>query len=101
LRLSGIGGEVKIADIHFASTKLAQRTQVSCSLHPNGRLTATLAYKRFENTVATLAEDPAKRVEVKIEARYNAGNVSNRPDEFVASYRVDGGRWREQSFINK
>jgi hypothetical protein len=59
------------------------------------------AYKRFENTVAELARDPNNRVEVRIESRYNGGNISNRPDEFVASYRVNGGRWRTQTFVNK
>jgi hypothetical protein len=59
------------------------------------------AYKRFENMVARLAEDPAKRVEVRIEMRYDPANASSRPDMFEASYRVNGGQWRTQSFDNK
>lgn len=59
------------------------------------------AYKRFENTVASLAQNPANRVEVRIETRFAEGNASARPDEFVASYRVNDGRWRTQTFDNK
>lgn len=58
------------------------------------------AYKRFENTVANLAEQ-GRNVEIRVETRYNASNATTRPDEFVASYRVDGGRWRMQTFDNK
>jgi hypothetical protein len=57
------------------------------------------AYKQFENTVAELAED--HKVEMRIEPEYNKSNDSNRPDRFEASYRVDGGAWMTQSFVNK
>lgn len=57
------------------------------------------AFKRFENNVSKLAEK--NDVEVRVEARYDAANASSRPDEFVASYRVNGGRWRTQTFDNK
>lgn len=59
------------------------------------------AYKQFENTVARLAENPNNRVEMRVETRYADGNASTRPDEFVASYRVNGGKWRTQTFVNK
>jgi hypothetical protein len=58
-------------------------------------------YKRFENTVAKLAENPKNNVEVKIQAKYDAANGSARPDSFEASYRVNGGAWRTQAFVNK
>jgi hypothetical protein len=56
-------------------------------------------YKHFENTVAQLAEK--HKVEVRIEAGYDAANKTTRPDSFQASYRVDGGVWMKQSFVNK
>lgn len=58
-------------------------------------------YGQFERTLRELAADPDRTVEMRVEMRYNDGNTSNRPDEFVAMYRVDGGRWREQTMINK
>lgn len=58
-------------------------------------------YGQFERTLRELAADPDRTVEMRVEMRYNDGNNSNRPDEFVARYRVDGGRWREQAMINK
>jgi vacuolar-type H+-ATPase catalytic subunit A/Vma1 len=59
------------------------------------------AYKRFENTIRDLASDPANKVEVRIEPRYSAGNATNRPDEFIASYRVNGGKWNTRKLVNK
>ncbi|SDA36208.1 DNA/RNA non-specific endonuclease [Sphingomonas sp. NFR15] len=61
----------------------------------------TGAYKRFENTVADIAAKPGNTVEVKIEAKYEGANASKRPDDFIASYRVNDGKWRTQSFVNK
>lgn len=58
------------------------------------------AYKRFENTVAELREQ-GKTVEVRVSAEYNPGNLSSRPDSFVAEYRVGTGRWVKQEFVNK
>lgn len=58
-------------------------------------------YKRFENTVARLAENPRNKVEVRINADYADGNASARPDTFRAEYRVNGGAWRTQTFVNK
>lgn len=59
------------------------------------------AYKRFENMVAKLAENPKNAVEVRIRAAYDDANASSRPDSFEASYRVNGGAWRTQTFVNK
>ena len=58
-------------------------------------------YKQFENTVGKLAGDPKNTVEVRIEAAYDSGNTTTRPDRFEASYRVNGGLWSTQSFVNK
>lgn len=58
------------------------------------------AYKRFENELARLAGD-GHVVEMRVSPHYNAGNTTIRPDRFVAEYRVDGGDWIRQSFINK
>lgn len=58
-------------------------------------------YGRFERAVRELAADPNRNVEMRVEMRYNDGNTTNRPDEFVAKFRVDGGRWREQTLTNK
>ena len=59
------------------------------------------AYTRLENQIERLAQIPGNRVEIKIEPLYAAGNTSNRPDEFVASYRVNDGRWYTSTFDNK
>ena len=59
------------------------------------------AYKRFENTVRDLASNPSNKVEVSVEPRYSAGNTTNRPDQFIASYRVNGGKWNTRKLINK
>jgi hypothetical protein len=33
--------------------------------------------------------------------RYDSGNLTNRPGEFAAAYRVNDGRWIERKFLNK
>jgi hypothetical protein len=58
------------------------------------------AYKRFENELARLA-DQGHQVDMRVMPEYNPGNTSNRPDRFVTEYRVDGGDWIDQTFINK
>lgn len=58
------------------------------------------AYKRFENELAQLAQD-GHQVDVRVMPEYNPGNATNRPDRFVTEYRVDGGDWIDQTFINK
>ncbi|MFC4819282.1 DNA/RNA non-specific endonuclease [Dokdonella ginsengisoli] len=58
------------------------------------------AYKRFENTIAELREQ-GHAVEIRVSPEYNPGNLSSRPDNFVAEYRTDGGRWIEHEFPNK
>lgn len=57
-------------------------------------------YKRFENELARLAE-AGHEVDMRVLPEYNPGNTSNRPDAFVAEYRVDGGDWIDQTFLNK
>lgn len=59
------------------------------------------AFKRFENRVAELAGQPGNTVEVRIRTEYDASNLSNRPDNIIGAYRVNGGRWIEQGFVNK
>lgn len=59
------------------------------------------AYSRFEDRIAKLAEQRGNRVEVRIEMNYDANNATARPDSFDAAYRVNEGRWIEQSFVNK
>jgi hypothetical protein len=58
------------------------------------------AYKRFENELARLA-DEGHQVDMRVMPEYNPGNTSSRPDRFVTEYRVDGGDWIDQTFINK
>jgi DNA/RNA non-specific endonuclease len=59
------------------------------------------AFKRFENRVADLAAQSGNRVEVRVRTEYDASNLTNRPDNIVGAYRVNGGRWIEQGFVNK
>jgi DNA/RNA non-specific endonuclease len=59
------------------------------------------AYKRFENRVATLAEQSDNNVEIRVTTQYDASNITNRPDDIIGAYRVNGGDWIEQSFVNK
>lgn len=61
-------------------------------------------YAKFERAVKAAALDPAnkgKSVEIKVSSQYSVENSSNRPDSFVASYRVKGGRWQKFQFQNK
>ncbi|MEP7041730.1 MAG: DNA/RNA non-specific endonuclease [Dokdonella sp.] len=58
------------------------------------------AYKRFENEIANLRAG-GHEVEMRVSPQYNPGNVSSRPDRFVAEYRTDGGRWITHKFPNK
>lgn len=58
------------------------------------------AYKRFENQIAELRAQ-GHDVEIRVSPQYNAGNLGNRPDRFVAEYRTDGGRWVTHKFPNK
>ena len=59
------------------------------------------AYKAFENQVRALASDPANKVEMMVEPRYSPGNLTTRPDEFIASYRVNNEDWISRELINK
>jgi hypothetical protein len=59
------------------------------------------AYKQFENEVRKLALEPGNRVEIKVMPRYSSGNLGDRPDEFIAAYRVNGGDWNTRELVNK
>lgn len=59
------------------------------------------AYKAFENQVRALASQPGNKVEMMVEPRYSPGNLTTRPDEFVASYRVNGEDWVNRRLLNK
>ncbi|MCL2716844.1 MAG: DNA/RNA non-specific endonuclease [Alphaproteobacteria bacterium] len=59
------------------------------------------AYKRWENQVRNLASNPANKVEINVKPRYNLGNLTKRPDEFVMAHRVNGGKWMRQRLLNK
>jgi DNA/RNA non-specific endonuclease len=59
------------------------------------------AFKRFENRVAEVAGQSGNNVEVRIRTEYDASNLTNRPDNIIGAYRVNGGRWIEQGFVNK
>ena len=59
-------------------------------------------YKQFENDIFELASKNPGKVELKIELRYNHGNISARPDVIYGSYRLSGSNeWIKKSFINK
>jgi len=61
-------------------------------------------YAKFENAVKKALEDPAnvgKDVEIRITPQYRRTNDSARPDQFEASYRVEGGDWQNFVFKNK
>ncbi|MCG8317040.1 MAG: DNA/RNA non-specific endonuclease [Pseudomonadales bacterium] len=55
----------------------------------------------FENRIRELASDPNNTVEIRIEPIYRRGNDTMRPDEFFTAYRVNGGDWVENSFMNR
>ena len=59
------------------------------------------AYKAWENSVRDLARDPKNRVEMLVEPAYYKGNLTPRPDAFVAQYRVNGGEWQFEEFLNQ
>ncbi|RZF65153.1 hypothetical protein EWE75_07220 [Sphingomonas populi] len=107
---SQIGHEGRSSDVgfHLIADRFGGQTNRLNVVPGNGKPIGdglpnlnTGAYKRFENTVAEIAAQPGNKVEVKIEAKYDSANASTRPDDFVASYRVNDGKWRTQSFVNK
>jgi hypothetical protein len=64
-------------------------------------------YGEFENLIKKLRNE-GKRVEVQVRPVYDIGNTTNRPDSFIASYRVNTGVGgvnkgvtHTQTFINK
>ncbi|RVT93305.1 DNA/RNA non-specific endonuclease [Sphingomonas crocodyli] len=107
---TSIGHEGKKTDVgfHIIADRFGGQTNRLNVVPGNGKPTGdglpnlnNGAYKQFENTVGKLAENPANTVEIRIEANYATGNASNRPDSFEASYRVNGGVWMTQNFVNK
>ena len=48
-----------------------------------------------------LAEELDNTVEIKITVVYNKGNNTNRPDRFIAQYRVNDAKWETSIFSNK
>jgi hypothetical protein len=71
-------------------------------LNPSDKNLNQSGWKIFENEVRTQAKDPGKVVEIRVEAIYNEGNLTNRPDAFAGSYRVNGGKWLTSGpFTNK
>ena len=61
----------------------------------------TGAWQKFEKQIAKLAANKNDIVEVRIRLQYDTGNLTNRPDSFLAAYRVNGGKWIEREFVNK
>lgn len=106
---TGIGHEGRTTDVgfHVIADRLGGPTNRLNVVPGNGKPIGdglpnlnNGAYKRFENELARLAGDN-HAVDVRVMPEYNPGNVSNRPDRFVTEYRVDGGDWIDQTFINK
>lgn len=61
----------------------------------------TGAYATFERQIRQIKQaNPDLEIRMRVEAVYDAGNHSARPDAFVASYRAEGGRWIEYEFAN-
>ena len=56
---------------------------------------------QFEGQIRSLKrENPGLKIEMRVEPQYDAGNLGSRPDEFIASYRTEGGKWIEYEFDN-
>lgn len=61
----------------------------------------TGAYATFERQIRQIKQaNPDLKIEMRVEALYDAGNTTSRPDAFVASYRAEGGKWIEYEFDN-
>src|SRR5690554_397312 len=61
-------------------------------------------YAKFERSVKNAVKDPAnagKDVEIRVSPQYRRSNTTNRPDQFEASYRVEGGEWETFMFKNQ
>jgi hypothetical protein len=57
--------------------------------------------KPLSDGLPNLNQGPYKAFENSIRPQYNASNLTTRPDEFNAAYRVNGGKWIEREFVNK
>jgi len=104
-----IGNEGRATDVgfHIIADRLAGPTNRLNVVPGNGKPIGdglpnlnNGEYKRFENELARLAGE-GHEVDMRVSPQYNPGNTSNRPDTFVAEYRVDGGDWIDQTFPNK
>jgi len=58
------------------------------------------AWKKFENEMRNNVK-AGESVEIRVEAIYDAANLSARPDSFVGNYRINGGRWIFENYTNK
>jgi hypothetical protein len=71
----------------------------------------TGAYAAFERTIRTKALKPYTEVQLQMRAVYKNGNLTNRPDNFIASYRYitrtpgvlhpQWSHWNTQTYVNK
>ena len=62
------------------------------------------AYAKFERKVKEVRLDPnndGKDIEIKIKPRYSKSNQTNRPDDFIASYKVAGEKPIKYKFKNQ
>jgi len=59
------------------------------------------AYKRVEAKLLALAKVPGNNVEAEFKAVFAPGNLSQRPDEFVVTYRVNGGKAHNHRLTNQ
>ena len=60
------------------------------------------AYKvEFENIVRNHLDNSSHIVEIRIQNIYNSGNLTNRPDTFLVTFRTDAGEWVTVPFVNK
>lgn len=61
----------------------------------------TGAYATFERQIRQIKQaHPDLKIQMRVEALYDAGNTTSRPDAFIASYRAEGGKWIEYEFDN-
>lgn len=58
-------------------------------------------YKRLENSLKSLAEIPGNRVYADFRAIFNEGNLTQRPDAFSITYRVNDRASVMQRFTNR
>ena len=109
-----IGKEGEIGDIgfHFIGDQFDGPTNRLNVVPGNGkRIDPNLppnlnqgAYAKFERKVKEVRLDPnndGKDIEIKIKPRYSKSNQTNRPDDFIASYKVAGEKPIKYKFKNQ